>query len=125
MSINFVIGTPSRILSRMSSRIGEGVTHLVALLVPLDGCSAPYSPIELGDEKAQVGVDNAFCGENFLKLAVVGRPAHPFRLGHIVAYAAIGAELPAQFERAPQKRDREWFRAESDRRGGRLVGTRR
>ena len=86
----------------MSSRIGAGVAHLVALPAPLDGCSPPYSPIELGDKKAQVGVDNAFCGENFLELAVVGRPAHPFRLGHIVAYAAISAELAAQFERAPQ-----------------------
>jgi hypothetical protein len=86
----------------MSSRIGAGVAHLVALPVPLDGCSPPYSPIELIDENTQMSVDHAFRGENFLELAVVGRPAHPFRLGHVVAYAAITAELAAQFERAPQ-----------------------
>jgi hypothetical protein len=101
----------------MSSRIGVGVTHLVALPVPLYGCSAPYSPIELGDEKAQVGVDNAFCGENLFELAVVGRPAHPFRFGHIVAYAAISAKLAAQFgvtTRLAPRRTLSWTKGERE-----------
>jgi hypothetical protein len=50
-----------------------------------------------------MGVDDFLGGEDFLELSVVGRPAHPFRLGYIVAYAAISPELAPQLEGATQR----------------------
>ena len=50
-----------------------------------------------------MGVDDLLGGEDFLELSVVGRLAHPFRLGHIVAYATISPELAPQLEGATQR----------------------
>ena len=65
-----------------------------------------------------MGVDDFLGGENFLELSVVGRPAHPFRLGYIVAYAAISPELAPQLEGATQRPIVRGLRAASDRRAG-------
>jgi hypothetical protein len=45
-----------------------------------------------------MGVDDLLGAEDFLELSVIGRPAHPFRLGHILAYATISPELATQLE---------------------------
>ena len=50
-----------------------------------------------------MGVDDLLEGSDFFELTVIGRPAHPFRLGYIVAYAAISPELAPQLEGATQR----------------------
>jgi hypothetical protein len=31
-----------------------------------------------------MGIDDLLSGKDFFELSVIGRPAHPFRLGHVV-----------------------------------------
>jgi hypothetical protein len=49
-----------------------------------------------------MAIHNLFGGGDFLKLTVIGWPAHPLRLGDVVSDSIISAEPPPQFEGAPQ-----------------------
>ncbi len=50
-----------------------------------------------------MGVDDLLGGEDFLELSIVGRPAHPLRLGNVVTDSAVRPELAPQLEGAPQR----------------------
>src|SRR5271165_3092420 len=81
----------------MPSRTGQGVTH------PVTRAGSSSQTLELLDEPQQMRVDDFLRGEDFLELPVVGWPAHPLRLGDIVADAAVRPELSSQLEGAPQR----------------------
>src|SRR5208337_3716733 len=51
----------------------------------------------------QMGVNDLFGGGDFLELAFVGRPAHPLRLGDVIADAFIRSELSPKLESAAQR----------------------
>jgi hypothetical protein len=63
----------------------------------------PFAGAEFADERAQVGVDDAFSGKNLLELTVVGSPAHPLGFCDAIANAALRPELAPQLEGAPQR----------------------
>jgi hypothetical protein len=91
---------------RVSSRKGRGA--MGRCRAPISGEPRAIPPARraaqppASQENAQVSVDDAFRGENFVELAVVGWPAHAFRFGDVVANAARSFEFAAQFEGAPQ-----------------------
>jgi hypothetical protein len=64
--------------------------------------SSPQAGIELVEKGRQLGVDDLLGTGDFLKLTVVGWPAHPFWFGDVVANATIRSELAPQLESTAQ-----------------------
>jgi hypothetical protein len=72
----------------------------VSCILLREPASSSRTALELLDEPQQMGVDDLLGGGDFLELPIVGRPAHPLRLGHIVADAAVRPELAPKARRS-------------------------
>ena len=62
--------------------------------------SSSRTALELLNEPQQMRVDDLLSGEDFRELPVVGWPAHPLRLGDVVADAAVRPKLAPQLKGA-------------------------